>query len=139
MLDDASRTLAELNAFSQLIPDVDFFIQMHIAKEATTSSRNEGTRTNMDEALVSEKDINPEKRDDWHEVQNYIKAMNEAIAALNKLPLSNRLLKAAYYTLMQGVRGKHKQPGEFRVSQNWIGTSLKNAILSLRIMTGLSN
>jgi len=128
LLSQADRALGELNAFSQLIPDVDFFISMHITKEATQSSRIEGTRTNMQEALLLEHDIEPEKKDDWQEVQNYIHAIHQAIAQLDTLPLSNRLLKNTHQALMQGVRGKDKMPGEFRRSQNWIGLSLKQAV-----------
>lgn len=129
LLSDADRKLGELNAYGKLIPEVDFFIQMYAAKEATESSRIEGTETEITESMMLESDIEPERRDDWAEVQNYIKAMRFAIDSLETLPLSSRLLCQTHGLLLQGVRGKQKLPGEFRSSQNWLGgASLRDAV-----------
>ena len=121
LLEEATAALSQLSTYSCFVPDVDRFIYMHVVKEANTSSKIEGTLTEMDEAVDSEEYIADEKRDDWREVQNYIAAMNDAISTLNDLPLSNRLLRQTHARLMNGVRGEKKTPGEFRRSQNWIG------------------
>jgi Fic family protein len=121
MLENATRALGELNAFTMIVPNVDMFIQMHITKEANTSSKIEGTKTEMDEVLIAKEQIDPEKRDDWQEVRNYIDAMNSAVKELETLPISNRLIKNIHAILLNSVRGEAKQPGEFRKSQNWIG------------------
>ena len=126
LLSQADRELGRLDMYSKYIPNIDLFISMHVIKEATQSSKIEGTRTNVDEALLDKEDIPFDKRDDWEEVQNYTKAMDWAINELEELPFSSRLIKETHSILLQGVRGEKKQPGEFRTSQNWIGGATIN-------------
>lgn len=129
LLSQADRELGRLDMYSKYIPNIELFISMHVLKEATQSSKIEGTQTNMDEALLEKEDLPLDKRDDWEEIQNYIKAMEWAIEQLDKLPFSSRLIRETHRVLLQGVRGEKKQPGEFRISQNWIGgATLKDAV-----------
>ncbi|MBW6481132.1 MAG: Fic family protein [Bacteroidales bacterium] len=126
LIEKAAVKLGELNSFARLVPNIDLFIQLHVAKEAVVSSRIEGTRTNINEALLPQEEIKPERRNDWKEVNNYITALNSAIDELQTLPISSRLLKKTHALLLDSVRGANKLPGEFRNSQNWIGGNTLN-------------
>lgn len=129
LLAEANRKIGALDSFALQIPDIDIFIEMHIAKEAAKSSKIEGTQTEIEEALRKESEISPERKNDWQEVHNYIEAINSSITKLKTLPVSTRLLKDAHRILMKGVRGAHKNPGEYRTSQNWIGgATIKDAV-----------
>lgn len=125
LLSQADRQLGRLDMYSEYV-NIDLYVSMHIAKEATQSSRIEGTQTNMEEAFMKKEDVAAEKRDDWEEVQNYIMAMNQAVRKLQELPFSSRLIREAHKILLQGVRGEYKMPGEYRTSQNWIGGATLN-------------
>lgn len=121
LLGQADRQLGRLDMYSEYIPNIDLFISMHIVKEATKSSKIEGTKTNIEDAILDKEDVKEEGKNDWEEVQNYISALNSAIEKLKELPFSSRLIKSTHKILLTGVRGKHKMPGEYRSSQNWIG------------------
>ena len=131
LLEQASSELGGLDSFSDLIPNIDVYIQMHIRTEANKSSKIEGTKTSIEEDLMKIEDIAPEKRDDHEEVWNYIDAMNYGISRIQKddFPLTTRLIREIHRVLMRGVRGEHKTPGEFRTQQNWIGGTMpSNAV-----------
>lgn len=129
LLSQADRQLGRLDMYSEYVPNIDLFISMHVVKEATQSSKIEGTQTRIEDALLDREDIPSEKRDDWDEVQNYIAAMQHAVEQLERIPFSSRLIRETHRVLMQGVRGERKQPGEFRKSQNWIeGASISDAV-----------
>lgn len=125
LLADANKEIGELNAYSELVPNIDIYIKMSVTIEANKSNRIEGNKTTIEEDLMDIKDIDPEKRDDWEEVQNYVKAINYGTKRINEgFPFCSRLIKEIHKILMSKVKGEHKNPGEFRVSQNWIGGNM---------------
>jgi len=124
LLSDADRALGRLDAACTLVPNPSLFVAMYIREEAVFSSQIEGTQSSLHDVLQFELFGNLSERpvEDTKEVLNYITAMNEGLARLDELPLCLRLLREIHGTLLQSVRGDHLLPGEFRRSQNWIGS-----------------
>ena len=124
LLSKADQALGRLDTIGEVVPDVNFFILMYMRKEATLSSQIEGTQATFVDVLKAEsKIIDTEIHKDVDEILNYIDAMNYGLNRLHNLPLSLRLLKEIHALLLKGVRGEWKTPGEFRISQNWVGGS----------------
>ncbi|MGN0797457.1 MAG: Fic family protein [Christensenellales bacterium] len=124
LLSKAHNYLGKLDMTSQLIPDMNLFLSAYVRKEALLSSQIEGTQATLEDVLNPNVDVavNLEVND----VVNYVNALNFAIDRMKELPLCNRLLCDTHKVLMQGVRGQEKNPGEFRRSQNWIGSTNSN-------------
>ena len=123
LLSLASLELGGLDTYSDLVPDIDIYIKMHVQVEANRSSSIEGTQTTIEEDMTPLAELSIEKRNDAQEVRNYIAAMNHGVERItvDDFPFTSRLMREMHAVLMQGVRGEYKTPGEFRVSQNFIG------------------
>lgn len=118
----ASFLLGKLDGITQLLPDLDFFIFMYVRKEAALSSEIEGTQATMSDAIRAEVEITKDLPQDVDRILHYIKAMNYGLKRLADLPLSLRLIREVHKELIEGTGdAPGKTPGEFRISQNWIG------------------
>ncbi len=117
----ADIALGTLSGLGETLPNPHLLIYPFIRREAVLSSRIEGTQSSLSDLLLFEA-TQVEKRGDVREVQNYVRAMEYGLKRLNELPLSLRFLRELHGVLMEGVRGQHATPGEFRQSQNWIGS-----------------
>ncbi|MBI2514675.1 Fic family protein [Candidatus Wolfebacteria bacterium] len=118
---EADRLVGKLDGITHTLPDVDFFLRMFVAKDATSSAQIEGTRATIIDALEMESGV-ATKETDADDILYYIKALNYGTTRLNSFPLSLRLIREIHSQLMTGARSSHfSDPGEFRKSQNWIG------------------
>lgn len=126
LLSDADLQLGNLSGVGALLPNPNLLITPYVKREAVLSSKIEGTQASLSDLFYFEAANKDEKQKevattDVLEVVNYVKAMNYGIKRLKEFPLSLRLIREIHKELMQGVRGQHLTPGEFRRSQNWIG------------------
>lgn len=122
LLSEADRSLGRLDGVAAVLPNPDLFVSMYVREEAVLSSQIEGTESTLEDVLQFEVDSKGrEFPKDIQEVVNYVRAMNYGLERLKTLPLSLRLIREIHGKLLEGVRGSHRTPGEFRTSQNWIG------------------
>ena len=120
--------LGKLDGITQLLPDLDFFILMYIRKEATRSSEIEGTKATIVDVIKSEAEIGTNRfPQDVERITHYISAMEYGLRRLESLPLSLRFIREIHKVLIEKTAdAPGKTPGEFRVSQNWIGGGSPN-------------
>ena len=118
----ADLAVGILSGLGESLPNPHLLIHPFIRREAVLSSRIEGTQSSLSDLLLFEA-TQVEKQRDVKEVQNYVRAMEYGLRRLDELPLSLRFIRELHRILMEGVRGEHASPGEFRRSQNWIGAA----------------
>ena len=137
LLSEADRLLGELSGTGRLLPNPYLLISPYMRREAVYSSRIEGTQASLSDLFFFEAAGQEEpKVPDVREVKNYVRAMEYGLERLTQLPVSLRLVREIHRVLMEGVRGKHATPGQFRRTQNWIGPtgcSLKDAVFVPRL------
>ena len=126
LIGPANAAIARYDGVLHGIPNPNVLLAPLTAQEAVLSSRIEGTQATLSEVLEfeaggTENDESTPKKADIREVLNYRRALNEAAGLLAELPLSQRLIKRLHEVLMQGVRGRNKDPGEYRRIPNWLG------------------
>ena len=126
LLSKADRCLGRLDGITQTLPNPDLFVAMYVKKEALLSAQIEGTQASLIDILDVEEVKDDEKGRNLEEVVNYIRAMNYGLERLRDFPLSLRLFKEIHALLLEGVRGSERSPGEFRTTQNWIGSAGSN-------------
>lgn len=121
-LSQANFSLGQLAQETGKLANPRILMRPFVTREAVLSSRIEGTQSTIGEILAASAGCSVKQDpDDVAEVQNYIAALELGLERLNTLPWCIRLITEMHARLMQGVRGAHATPGEFRRSQNWIG------------------
>lgn len=121
-LSSADAALGRLQGVGALIKDPELLIGPYLMQEAVASSRIEGTQTSVSEVLQAEASGLPTQSEDVAEVERYLEATRQGYELVRSLPLAQRLILQLHKTLLSGVRGQEKLPGEFRRTPVWVGS-----------------
>lgn len=119
-LADAEAALGRLAGAGRLLRVPHLLVRPYLRREAVASTRIEGTQASLVELFDAEASDQPYGAD-IEEVVNYVEAMEAGLRRLETLPLSVRLIREMHAVILAGVRGRDRQPGELRATQNWIG------------------
>lgn len=119
-LADAEAALGRLAGAGRLLPAPHLLVGPYLRREAVASTRIEGTQASLIDLFDAEASDKPFDAD-VEEVFNYVRAMEMGLQRLTTLPVSVRLIREMHAVILAGVRGRDRQPGELRTTQNWIG------------------
>lgn len=122
-LSSADRALGELAGVGRTLPSPHLFTRALVRREAVLSSRIEGTQATLSDLVLFEIERPATPLGDVHEVANYVTAMDHLLDSRRTAPVSWWLLREAHRLLLTGVRGENAMPGQYRDTQNWIGST----------------
>ncbi len=124
LMGKANRYIARYDGLLQSVINPDVLLAPLRTQEAVLSSKIEGTQATLEEVLEFEADevADDHLKGDIFEVLNYRIALKQGRDTMKKRPLSLNTIKQMHATLMRGVRGDSKDPGNFRRIQNFIGS-----------------
>ena len=123
---EAMRLIGKLDGITALLPDINYFLEMFVRRDASSSSQIEGTRATLSDAIEA-MNVEPgtNQSDDVDDILHYIDALNYGLKRAHEFPFTLRFIRELHERLMTGARITHNAfPGEFRQTQNWIGGTI---------------
>ena len=121
LLAEAEAGVGRLEGIGRLLPNPNLLIRPYLFREAVSSTRIEGTQTTLGESFLAEV-ADVIQGPDTEEVINYVRAMTDGVEHLKQgHPFNLDMICRLHATLLAGVRGRNRNPGTIRTTQNWVG------------------
>lgn len=121
---EATNNVGQLSGVGRRVENPGILIVPFMYKEAVISSEIEGTEVTLSDVYEyeagREEVSSGASRGELQEVYNYVQAVFQGVDLIEE-GIDLELIRTLHDTLMSGVRGEDKQPGEFRDNQVYIG------------------